>query len=113
MTQENQTEISDEKQKPWLFKKGQSGNPLGRPKGSFSFKSMIIQRLEESPELAEEICSYYIHDKRMRELLWKMIDGAPQGSGTEVNIGDNRTLIVGWQTPKKHKCSACGNEEEI
>jgi Family of unknown function (DUF5681) len=28
------TENTDEEQKPWLFKPGQSGNPAGRPKGS-------------------------------------------------------------------------------
>jgi hypothetical protein len=34
------TENSEEKQsKPWLFKKGQSGNPAGRPKGSVGLKT--------------------------------------------------------------------------
>src|SRR5215472_11965546 len=28
------TDITNEQQKPWLFKPGQSGNPAGRPKGS-------------------------------------------------------------------------------
>lgn len=28
------TENTDKKQKPWLFKPGESGNPDGRPKGS-------------------------------------------------------------------------------
>jgi Family of unknown function (DUF5681) len=28
------TDNTDEQQKPWLFKPGQSGNPAGRPKGS-------------------------------------------------------------------------------
>ena len=28
------TDNTDEQQRPWLFKPGQSGNPTGRPKGS-------------------------------------------------------------------------------
>jgi hypothetical protein len=28
------TDSTDQKQKPWLFEPGKSGNPVGRPKGS-------------------------------------------------------------------------------
>jgi hypothetical protein len=36
-----ESETSDKKQsdRPWLFKKGQSGNPAGRPKGSVGLKT--------------------------------------------------------------------------
>lgn len=30
------TDVTDQEQKPWLFKPGQSGNPAGRPRGSRS-----------------------------------------------------------------------------
>lgn len=46
---EEKTDITEEKQtdKPWLFKKGQSGNPAGRPVGSISIIAEIKKQLEE------------------------------------------------------------------
>lgn len=55
-------------------------NPDGRPKGSLSIKSWIKKHLEENPEKFEELCKYYMDDKGMRDLLWKMIDGLPRQS---------------------------------
>ena len=44
----NKTELTDKKQlKPWLFKKGQSGNPNGRPVGSVSIVEGIRRKLLE------------------------------------------------------------------
>jgi len=41
MTKEiKKTENTDNKQKPWLFQKGQSGNPAG-PKGAKNFKTIF------------------------------------------------------------------------
>lgn len=46
---EEETDKTENKQndKPWLFKKGQSGNPNGRPKGTFSLKTYAKKYLEE------------------------------------------------------------------
>jgi hypothetical protein len=60
------------------FKPGQSGNPNGRPKGSISIKTKIKQRLEAHPEKLEELVDYYLNELKMRDLLWKMIDGIPK-----------------------------------
>jgi hypothetical protein len=75
-----------QEQKPWLFKKGQSGNPAGRPKESISIKDKIRQMLRDNPDEFEELCKYYMKDKRMRDLLWRMLEGQPPQS-TDITSG--------------------------
>jgi hypothetical protein len=43
-----------------LFKKGQSGNPSGKPKGAISLVSGLRRRLSEHPEEIDEIVSQWI-----------------------------------------------------
>ncbi len=83
------TEITDKKQKTWLYKKGQSGNPLGRPKGSFSIKSRIIQKLEENPKKLDEMVNFLI--KNHPALLLQMIDGRPSQNN---NLEDKESLTI-------------------
>lgn len=57
--------------RPWLFKKGQSGNPAGRPKGTKSLKTYVKEMIqdmtdEEKLEFLEGI------DKKT---LWEMSEG--------------------------------------
>jgi hypothetical protein len=43
--------------KPWLFKKGQSGNPLGKPPGTLDFKTKwyrFIEKIAEKNDLTPE-----------------------------------------------------------
>lgn len=57
------------------FQKGKSGNPNGRPKGSFSIKDKIRQYLDKNPEEVQEMVHYFVKDNR--ELLWQMLEGSP------------------------------------
>ncbi len=57
--------------RPWLYKKGQSGNPGGRPVGSKSMKTYVREKLasmtdEEREEFLEGV------DKK---ILWEMSEG--------------------------------------
>ena len=69
-----ETNISEEKQKndrPWLFKKGQSGNPSGRPKGSKTLKTRTAEYLMSLTD--EEFVEYL--DGMNKIDVWKMAEG--------------------------------------
>ena|SRR3990167_4647285 len=73
LSQEVESDITEEKQdsKPWLFKKGQSGNIKGRPKGSFSLKTYAKIMLEGmTDEQRQEFLNGI--DKRT---VWEMAEG--------------------------------------
>ncbi len=92
----SETDKTDKNQinKPWLWKKGQSGNYAGRPKGTISIKSRLKQKLVENPNKLEELVDFYINNETpvMRKLLWEMIDGKPPQT-SDVDISFPKTLI--------------------
>lgn len=57
--------------RPWLYKKGQSGNPNGRPKGSISMKTYIKNKLATMTDEEREIFLEGIDKK----VLWEMAEG--------------------------------------
>lgn len=57
--------------RPWLYKKGQSGNPGGRPVGSKSMKTYVKEKLATMTEIERE---EYLEgvDKKV---IWEMAEG--------------------------------------
>jgi hypothetical protein len=64
--------------RPWLYKKGQSGNPGGRPVGSKSLKTYIREKFERmNDEQREEFL-----DGLDKKVLWEMAEGKPDTKTT-------------------------------
>jgi uncharacterized protein YpuA (DUF1002 family) len=70
------------------FKKGQSGNPKGRPPGSVSITTEIKKRLQEMPDgqkktylelLISRILKLGVVDgnEQMIKIIWNYVDGMP------------------------------------
>jgi hypothetical protein len=67
--------------KPWLFKKGVSGNPAGRPKGTSSLKDWARKYLQELTD--EEKLEFM--DGLPKDIVWRMGEGQPhQSTDTEL-----------------------------
>lgn len=82
-SQEGVIDTSDKKQKPWLFKKGQSGNPEGRPKGSKSLKTWVKEYLEQMGD--EERVEFL--KGISPDVIWRMAEGQPhQSNDTTVEV---------------------------
>ena len=75
--------------RPWLYKKGQSGNPAGRKPGVFSLKEYVQKKLramtdEEREEYLEGL------DKKT---IWEMAEGKAK-QDNDVNVSGEITKQV-------------------
>lgn len=83
---------------PYLWKKGQSGNPAGRPKGK-TLKEFARDYLETLPD--DEKVDYLA--SLPTEIVWKMAEGMPQ-TNSDVTSG-------GKPIPLLHVLHNNGNNE--
>lgn len=76
--------------RPWLFKKGQSGNPGGRPKGSKSLKTYAREMIEGMTD--EERQDFL--DGLPKHLIWEMAEGKAQTNIDASVTGDIKVTVV-------------------
>ncbi len=84
--------------RPWLYKKGQSGNPGGRPKGSKSMKTYVREKLAIMTDEEREVFLEGVDKK----IIWEMAESkASQGIGQAEDLAklDLGVVIL----PKKNE----------
>ena len=84
------TANSQNTDKPWLFKKGQSGNPSGRPKNTM--KDFVSRKFSN---MSDEEKEQWLKDNKINPIdIWKMGEGNPKQDTDVTSDGEKLQGVV-------------------
>lgn len=92
---------------PYMWKKGQSGNPHGRPKGK-TLKEFARQYLESLPD--DEKIDYLA--SLPTEIVWKMAEGNPETKSDITSKGE-RIIVMPNELINKNETKDTTTSTEI
>lgn len=105
---EEETENSPKTDRPWLFKKGQSGNPGGRPPG----KTLKQYTREMLAAMTNEERQDFL-DGLPKETIWKLAEGNPHSdSKVELDVPTSLIELINGITNKTTDTGISGENKE-
>jgi hypothetical protein len=96
---DKQLENTNNKDRPWLWKAGQSGNPAGRPPKGFAITDVLRDMMTEKPEIKKALMAKLIEMAlagdllAIREILDRIEGKSVQKMGVEEGT-DLASLVI-------------------